>query len=155
VNATKEHVYIRYGGDPVLSVYCDPITQAEALEVCDLMRRALRQSKNGVGLAAPQIGIAKRACVIWHRRQSGECIRMANPVLVAHSETMNEDREGCLSYPGVFVPIVRYDWVSVEWRDVETWVVQRQHFQGFQGRVVQHEIDHLSGVCRVGIPNGI
>lgn len=142
-------VAIRMYGDPVLSAVCEEATWAEALSACALMRTALRESKIGVGLAAPQVGIAKRVVVIWHMRKGGESISMANPEIVARSEKTVSGREGCLSRPGVYADVTRHEWVECVWTDPDLWTPQRRIFNGFQARVVQHELAHLDGKCAI------
>lgn len=120
-------------------------TYAEGKEVADKLMRALLQTSNGVGLAANQIAVLKRVCVI-----NTDAVRrkvLINPVIVEHSEQTKEAVEGCLSYPLVMREVTRYMWVEVE--HLEKAGLTRTLFRGFSARVVQHEIDHLNGICRV------
>jgi peptide deformylase len=141
--------FIRKFNDPALSTPCEPVLAGDPLLFIADMKAVLRQQKNGVGLAAPQIGVLKAACVIWHQRKGGECIVMLNPLILRASREFVTEKEGCLSYPGVFAPVERHQWVEVAWDDRATGQTVRV-FTGFQGRVVQHELDHLDGICRVG-----
>lgn len=133
---------------PILATVCEPVGEGEDLSFLRDMRE-LCERHNGVGLAAPQIGIAKRAAFIWPKQRGGEAIFMINPVIVERSGMTNVETEGCLSYPGIRCPIERHNVVQVTFRD-EQWTEHRRQFTWFAGRVVQHEIDHLDGICRVG-----
>ena len=95
----------------------------------------------GVGLAAPQIGVSKRVIVV----DVGEGpIEVVNPLIV-EAEGLDEDTEGCLSVPGVAGEVPRYTIVTVTGLDRQGHEV-RQRAEGFLARVFQHEIDQLEGV---------
>jgi len=94
----------------------------------------------GIGLAAPQIGIAKNLIVA----DTGEgAIRLANPVVL---KTKGSDKmeEGCLSIPGVGVVIDRPDEIIVSGLNEKGKVIELEA-RGLLARVLQHEIDHLKG----------
>lgn len=102
----------------------------------------------GAGLAAPQVGVLQRVIVLRDEK-AVEKGRMAgfglvNPVIVEHSEEREGGFEGCLSLPGIQLPIERWTTVTVEANDVYggSFAVA---FDGWEARVVQHEIDHLEG----------
>jgi peptide deformylase len=147
--AMKARRQLRTFDDPALSTPCAEVERGEDTAFFWTMRDVCRALPDGVGLAAPQIGILKRAVFVWHRRRGGESLMMANPRVVKASDETETASEGCLSYPGVFGPVARPKWVDVVWTDPATWNQHGRVFAGFQGRVVQHEIDHLDGVCRV------
>lgn len=99
-------------------------------------------AENGVGLAAPQVGIDKRVIVFdVHDRLGALC----NPVLTEMSEELVIDEEGCLSVPGVNVPVPRSRRVVCEGLTIEGRRV-RLEAEDLLARVLQHEIDHLDGV---------
>ncbi len=96
---------------------------------------------NGLGLAAPQVGISRQVIVV--NLGGGETLRLINPqVIESGGEAV--DVEGCLSLPGVFGEIVRADEVVIEALDEKN-----SNFKisasGLLARVLQHEIDHLQG----------
>lgn len=98
----------------------------------------------GVGLAAPQVGIALRFFLVLTEGRISVCI---NPVIHQTIGLRKVAEEGCLSFPGrgkVLVP--RWNKILLEWRrtDGEKRV---QWFKGFDARVIQHEVDHLDGLC--------
>jgi len=98
---------------------------------------------DGVGLAAPQIGIAKRIAVIDIGDKHGR-IELINPVIL---EQRGEQvgPEGCLSFPGLFGEVKRADYVKVraQNRKGNAYILEAS---GFLARAIQHEIDHLDGV---------
>jgi peptide deformylase len=99
----------------------------------------------GVGLAAPQIGVLKRVCIVDISLQQPQHLPVAliNPVLVAHEgEQIGE--EGCLSFPDLYGDIKRYAWVEVEATDINGEIFKTSG-EGFYARALQHEIDHLDG----------
>ena len=97
---------------------------------------------NGIGLAAPQVGENLRLCVIEH---DNEHIVLINPEIkkLAGNEVVIE--EGCLSFPGKFIPIKRHTKVRVKALDASG-RKQIIRAKGLIARAIQHEIDHLDGV---------
>ena len=111
------------------------------------MIATLIATDNGVGLAAPQIGCNTRMFIM---REPGTLapVVFVNPTLGASSIEMATDNEGCLSEPGRFVPVERHLAVWVTWCDQYGKEYDRA-FYGFSARIIQHEIDHLNGFCKV------
>lgn len=102
----------------------------------------------GIGLAANQVGIAKRVFVMGkdsYNNFSNPCA-MFNPIIVESSNILLEDREGCLSYPGLWLKIKRPEWVLVGYYDSDG-ILKENKFQGYAAKCFQHELDHLNGVC--------
>ncbi len=98
-------------------------------------------SAEGVGLAAPQIGVLKRVVVV----DTGEgLIELINPVILEQSGEMT-DIEGCLSIPGVFGDVPRPESITVRALD-RNGEMAISEYGGFTARVICHEIDHLDGV---------
>jgi peptide deformylase len=96
----------------------------------------------GLGLAAPQVGIALRMLVLDAGK--GTARAYLNPVIVEQGGHVVGE-EGCLSLPGIFADVARSEWVVVEAQDREG-TQFRQRATGLLSRVLQHEIDHLDGV---------
>jgi len=95
----------------------------------------------GIGLAAPQIGVARNLIVA----DIGEgAIRLANPVIVETKGLYGKWKEGCLSVPGIGVSIARPEEIIVRGLNELGKVVELEA-QGLLARVLQHEIDHLQG----------
>ena len=134
---------IRKKGDPCLEKVCHPVTEFnERLHLLlDDMRETLEES-GGVGLAAPQVGILRRVCIV--EDSEGEIIELVNPEIVELAGEPEEGGEGCLSCPGVTVPVKRQPWARVQYYDLdgELWEIEGD---GLLGRCLQHEIDHLNG----------
>jgi len=139
---------IRTWGDPILKMECQPVEAAENVQpIIRGMIQALKKSKNGVGLAAPQIGIAKRIIVV---AANGFPKAMINPVIDYYSGGAVVAKEGCLSYPGVFKNISRSRDVEITFEDIHGVSHKEVLFAGTEARIIQHECDHLDGICRVG-----
>jgi peptide deformylase len=139
---------LRKFDDPALTTRCDPVEAGDDLSFLSEMRRVC-DVENGVGLAAPQIGVLKRAVFIWPNRKGGEALFMLNPWIVHKGPVKATENEGCLSYPGVRCPVERFTVVRVRYVD-EYFQTREQQFIYYAARVVQHELDHLDGICRVG-----
>jgi peptide deformylase len=107
---------------------------------------------NGVGLAAPQIGISLRVVIFEvannPRYPEAETVPqtvLINPVLTPLSNAMEEGWEGCLSVPGMRGLVPRYTHLRYQGRDEYGAIIDRT-VSGFHARVVQHECDHLDGI---------
>ncbi|HEY0738663.1 MAG TPA: peptide deformylase [Herpetosiphonaceae bacterium] len=117
---------------------------------------------NGVGLAAPQIGVLRRIVVIEQpaieeEQPDGTMVEiepsklfvMVNPEIIEASEERCSMLEGCLSLPGWYGEIARPNWVTIKYQDVNgrEHRIKKAEACGYRvGRMVQHEIDHLDGV---------
>lgn len=136
---------IRISTDEVLRKKCKPIKEItpSLLTLLDDMADTMYEA-NGVGLAAPQVGILKRAVVI----DVGEgLVELINPVILETSGSQIDD-EGCLSVPGKYAPVERPNYVKVEAMDREG---NRFTIEGeaLMARALCHEIDHLDGVLYI------
>ena len=122
---------------------------AEALEkaMCDFM-----VSNHGIGLAANQIGIAKRVFVMGSKNISGfpEPFALFNPKITQVSQEQELMKEGCLSYPDLWLSIKRPAVIEVEYQDSKG-NTHEVAMSGLIARCFQHELDHLNGVCFVDI----
>ena len=130
-----------------LKLICEEVkTIKEGEEIGAQLLKELAESKNGIGLAANQIGINKRVCVINVK----EPIVLVNPKIVEHSEEQFRFAEGCLSFPGKHVRTGRYISVTVEADNHEGKMVFTADSEdindAFETACVQHEIDHLDGI---------
>ena len=134
--------------NPALRKVCRPYTAFDERlhQLLDDMKETLSQA-NGVGLAAPQVGIIRRACIVMETNvPEGEdeyFIELVNPEIIER-DGEQEGGEGCLSCPGVTVPVKRQPWARVQYYDLdgELWEIEGD---GLLGRCLQHEIDHLNG----------
>jgi peptide deformylase len=133
---------IRTIGDPVLEQVAEPIRKVnEDLKILIKNMFETMHAAEGVGLAAPQVGISKRLIVI--DVGEGEPFALVNPVLVKGWKPI-EDQEGCLSVPGVYMPVKRFEKVLVKARNAKDKAVSIEA-TGLLARALQHEIDHLDG----------
>jgi len=143
---------IRKGDDPILRRVCAAVPPGEDVsDLVELMTRVVKKARCAVGLAAPQIGVAKRVIALNCSLPPGpvRTLIMINPVLIARSSDTDVETEMCLSYPGRSKSIRRWSSVTVEYQTVQR-RTSTLHLPGFAARVAQHEIDHLDGICRVG-----
>ena len=133
--------------------YPDPVLRLRAREVerfdhdlARLVERLMRlmRDANGVGLAATQAGVLQRVFVFLASEED-EATALVNPRIVEHSDEVETDDEGCLSLPGVLVPVERYATVTVEGND-PSGTDLRLELTGLAACVAQHEVDHLDGV---------
>lgn len=99
----------------------------------------------GVGLAAPQIGISRRVIVVDVREEGTEPFALINPRLVEADAEREKGEEGCLSMPGLSAPVDRPVRVAVEGLNADGHPV-RIEGDGLLARCLQHEIDHLDGI---------
>ena len=136
-------------GDLVLRTVCAPVSDItpELLSTMDEMVEMMH-TQNGVGLAAPQIGMLSRFLVMMDP-DSETVYRMINPRILSFSSTTCTLEAGCLSVVGndglpVFANVTRPDSVVVEWTD-ERGDKKTAQMSGLPARIVQHETDHLDG----------
>jgi len=129
-------------GDSVLREKAKNVGQItpNILKLLDNLRDTM-YAANGVGLAAPQIGVSKRVIVV---DAEDELLELINPEVVK-GEGIQVDAEGCLSVPGLIGDVSRYYLVCVRGlnRDGEAFEISRE---GLAARALQHEIDHLDGI---------
>ncbi|MFW6079151.1 MAG: peptide deformylase [Gemmatimonadota bacterium] len=137
---------IRVMGDPILRRAAEPVG-----EVDDDVRRLLDDmletmyAADGVGLAAPQVGIARRITVIDVRDPAVGVLELIDPEIVDRSDEVERGEEGCLSIPGVQEIVERSARVVVEATD-RAGERRRIEGEGVLARALQHEVDHLDGV---------
>lgn len=107
-------------------------------------------AEGGIGLAANQIGIAKRVFVMGSNniKDFPAPFAVFNPVIKEASAELVMDREGCLSYPGLFLNLKRPEWIIAEYQDSQG-NLKEIRVDGYISRCFQHEYDHLNGVCFV------
>ena len=101
---------------------------------------------DGVGLAAPQIGINKRIFVLDCSREDEEkdCRIVINPEIEHESEDLNSYKEGCLSIPGITEEVFRPKVIKVVYQDING-VLRRNTYDDLWSTCFQHELDHLNG----------
>lgn len=145
-----QYLYVQNKERPVVKVPAEVLRQKAApvekitkkqLFLIDDMIRIMKMA-NGVGLAAPQVGVLQQIIII-----APDGVRptpLINPVIIkAEGEVIGE--EGCLSIPGLYGDVKRYSYVEVEAIDRKGREFVYE-LEGMSARIVQHEIDHLEGI---------
>ena len=141
---------IRVEGDPVLGKKCKPVTilTPRLRILIDDMLDTMYEA-NGVGLAAPQVGVLKRIVVI----DVGEGpIILINPEIVSSDGEQTGD-EGCLSVPGMAGQVTRPNHVIIRALDQDMKPVELEG-EGLLARAFCHELDHLEGIMYTSLVEG-
>ena len=127
--------------DPVLREPTEEITlfDEELMMIVNDMRETMHVS-DGIGLAGPQVGIAKKIAVIEY---NGEKYVLINPVILERKE-LNTVEEGCLSFPGIYEKVESPEYIKVRYYDEKGELIKKE-IEGFLACVFSHEIDHLNG----------
>lgn len=129
-------------GDPVLGKVCHPVTKFDEKlgDLLDDLKQTLAQA-NGLGLAAPQVGILRRAVIVID--ENGQMLELVNPEILEQNGEQ-DGLEGCLSVPGMWGYVTRPSWVKVraqdrsgDWFEVEG--------RDITARCFCHELSHLDG----------
>lgn len=142
---------IHYLGDRVLRTSAKRISRVD-----DDTRRLIREmlqtmySADGIGLAAPQVGIQKQLIVIDCEPDNAATppLVLINPTIKKLSQEISPFQEGCLSIPGVYMDVTRPEVIEVSFKD-ETGRPRTIRATELLSRAIQHEMDHLEGVLFV------
>jgi peptide deformylase len=142
---------LHYLGDRVLRQPAKRITKIDD-EIRQLIREMLQTmySNDGIGLAAPQVGVHKQLIVIDCEpdNPANPPLVLINPTIKQFSQDVCMAQEGCLSIPGVYMDVKRPTVVEVAYKD-ENGRPQTLKATDLLGRCIQHEMDHLNGVVFV------
>ncbi len=140
-----------------ISVYPDPVLRkpAEAIESFDqelrdtvgAMYERMRESE-GVGLAAPQVGLKRRILVLNPSGKAEDDLTLVNPEILKLSGPRATMDEGCLSFPGIFGQVTRPERARVRAQTLDGETFEKE-YDGFVSRIIQHEMDHLEGVLLI------
>jgi peptide deformylase len=136
--------------DPRLSTVSQPVERIDAalLRLLDDMLETMHAAP-GIGLAAPQVGQLRRACVIDLGKQGERApLFLINPEVTWRSSELVVEEEGCLSLPEQFGQVARAEQVRVRFLD-RAGAQQEIEGRDLLARCLQHEIDHLDGVLFV------
>jgi peptide deformylase len=128
---------------PCLRTVCQPVQKVtkKTQELIDRLISVMRKA-NGIGLAAPQLGVTQRVIVI--APEGMRPLAFVNPVILS-MEGEQIGQEGCLSIPGLYGDVKRAAAIELRALDRKGRAVQYR-MEGLPARVVQHEVDHLDGV---------
>lgn len=145
-----KHLYVQNEERPIVKVPAE-VLRKKAEEVTKLGRetqglisdmiRCMTQA-NGIGLAAPQLGVLKRVIIV--ATPDMKPIPLINPKIVS-AEGSQIGQEGCLSIPGLYGDVERSAFVEVEAYD-RNGRPALYEMEGLMARVLQHEVDHLEGI---------
>ena len=134
-------------GDECLTKVCRPVVKFDRRlhDLLDDMAETLADA-NGVGLAAPQVGILRRVCLVLDE-ESEEYLELVNPEIIAQSGEQT-GLEGCLSLPGQSAPVERPYYVKAKAMDREgnEFIIEGEELMA---RALCHEIDHLDGILYI------
>jgi len=127
-----------------------PATYPELNSLINNMYETMYHAE-GVGLAAPQIGLSIRLLVIDlapfiedDPELGAFKIAMINPTILERSAEEVTAEEGCLSIPGIHEMVMRAEKIKIKYQDTD-FIEHTEEFEGYKARVVQHEYDHLEG----------
>ncbi len=143
-------------GNKVLRQKSKKVSRAEILSkkfqnFCDELIQTCKE-KNGVGIAAPQVGVLKHVCIVWSRPNKRykkipkmEPEVVINPILIPLGKKQKKEFEGCLSIPGIRGLVPRYTKILVTYTNRKGEKCEAVCVD-FVARIFQHEIDHLEGI---------
>lgn len=147
----KPPLEIHYLGDRVLRQPAKRVARVDQ-SIRQLVQEMLQTmySADGIGLAAPQVGINKQIIVIDCEPDNPENppLVIINPVIKRFGRSLCDAQEGCLSIPGVYLDVTRPEEIEVAYKD-ENGRPQTIKATGLLSRAIQHEMDHLNGVMFV------
>ena len=139
-----------------IKTYPEPILALKAKPV-EVFNKKMQQflddmietmySDDGVGLAAPQVGVSKQILIASPQNQPGTEIVICNPV-IEESKGTQIGPEGCLSFPGIYADVPRAQWIRLRYQDRTGKAIVRE-LEDFFARIVQHEMDHLNGILLI------
>lgn len=132
--------------DPILRKKCERVKRIDKKirQLIVGMTQTMQKNK-GVGLAAPQVGAAKRIIVVRTNLEGRLILALVNPEILTRSQEAEIGEEGCLSFPGLYLKIRRAKEAEVRGLDISGKEIKISA-SGLLARVLQHEIDHLDGI---------
>ena len=158
---SKNKIKLRYYGDPLLLRKSTPLTikdcQTEDTKNIINIMITIMLEHNGIGFSAPQIGINKKIITInseaiLHYINNNQLelykssIVLINPKIISISNKKIINEEGCLSIPGIFAQINRYEEIKLESINYPSMKKISICCDGILSIILQHEIDHLNGI---------
>ncbi len=138
---------VRLDGDEILRKMCRPVDNIDD-KIKELVADMIEtmHAQDGVGLAAPQVGILKRVVVIDLYDDKGPYV-LINPEIIKEKGEQEVD-EGCLSFPNQFAKIIRPEEVTVRAKDIDGKEYTLKG-KGLLAQAISHEVDHLNGILFV------
>ncbi len=137
---------IKKFNEPVLREKCKRVKKVDKKIKKLVVDMAQTMKKNrGIGLAAPQVGVLKRAITVQTDLKGQRILVLVNPKILKKSRETETNEEGCLSFPDIFLKIKRAKEIEIEGLDINGEKIEIKA-QGLLARVFQHEVDHLDGI---------
>lgn len=132
---------------------CENVSLEEGEKIADILWKVLAKHSNGIGLAANQIGIQKRVCVV--RIKELKPVVLINPEIISLDDAIIFPYDGCLSFPGLEIITQRHIWCTVKTDNIGTVMagptgvnneITFNDPQLWESIAIQHEVDHLDGI---------
>lgn len=148
INSPKDSLFLREIAKPLTkadieSEYFNNLTHSMLLTVTN-------PDNEGVGIAAPQVGISKQLIAVQRLDKENEPFEFyINPKIVSTLGEKQFGGEGCLSVPGYRGDVERYRNITIEYNHISTFEIVSETIEGFTAVVFQHEIDHLNGIIYI------
>ena len=141
-------------GDQILKQICEEVNISIEKEYIDNLLKNMQDTviaANGAGIAAPQIGVAKKVILVKDVNEENKFFEMINPGIIWASFDKQYEYEGCLSVCGedgnpIHERVARYKRIRVMWEDRDGKKHEELIKNPLQSRIIQHEIDHLNGI---------
>ena len=141
-------VPVRTFPDPILRKKTQAVTTFDRLllKLVATMVRVMKSQPHGIGIAAPQIGVAKAVAIVDVSKRDPKTKRLilVNPVILEKKEPETR-KEGCMSFPDYTAFLKRHRWVRFRWQN-ERGEFREKISTGIEAICVEHEVDHLRGV---------
>ncbi len=153
----KDSLPIRYYGHPDLRMKAKRVEAItpEIIQICEAMLAKMLSLDNCIGFAGPQLGISFRIFVIREEKflpdnqyEFGPPEVIINPILSKPSKDTETMLEGCMSLPGLHVPVTRPKSIHVRYQNMKGEFVE-EGLSDFRARMFMHENDHLNGVLHI------
>ena len=139
---------IRTFPDPILRKRTHPVAvfDRSLLKLVAALVRVMKSQTHGIGIAAPQIGVAKAVAIVdvSGRDPKAKRLILINPVILEKKDP-EARKEGCMSFPDYTAFLKRHRWVRFRWQD-ERGEFHEKISTGIEAVCVEHEVDHLSGI---------
>ncbi len=132
--------------DPLLKTVCHPFDFSQpvfdpVMTVKDMT--FLMRQQHGIGLAAPQVGLPYRLFIVVN---DDEVLACFNPEIIETAKETLRSEEGCLSFPDLWLKIIRPQWLTGRYQDINGEVIEKR-FVNLYSASYQHELNHLDGIC--------
>ena len=115
-----------------------------------MLKTVTNPENEGVGIAAPQVGISKQLIAVQRLDKSNEPFEFyVNPKIISTIRDKQPGGEGCLSVPDMRGEVSRYRKIVIEYNNIEDFEIKSDTIEGFTAVIFQHEIDHLNGILYI------